>query len=258
MPTFNRRMAGGRSVSGNSEAPRSRRGNQSAQANTYWSGIQSARLGGDAIGGTGVLKTNVAGVDYFYTSFIATGQLIVTAPGTFEIYGFGGGGGGSGGNGYNAFGGGGQGGGNGTITRPLPVGSYTITIGSGGAGATAPSNYASSPGTASLFGADTIGSGGAGGVNGANNNANGAPGTDVSSFIGGGTLFKGAGGGNASTGLGGSGIGGNGASGTATAGSAAPNTASGGGGSAGSGQPQLQCGNAGVGGSGIVYVRWRV
>jgi hypothetical protein len=32
-------MAGGRSVSGNSEAPRSRRGNQSDQVNTYWSGI---------------------------------------------------------------------------------------------------------------------------------------------------------------------------------------------------------------------------
>ena len=38
MPTFNNFLLGGRSVSGNSEAPRSRRGN-TEQANTYWSGI---------------------------------------------------------------------------------------------------------------------------------------------------------------------------------------------------------------------------
>jgi hypothetical protein len=257
MPTFNNILRGGRSVSGNSEAPRSRRGNQTAQVDTYWSGL-SGRSGADGFGGTGVLQTTVNGVAYFYTSFLSTGSFTVTSAGIFEIYGFGGGGGGSGGNGYNAFGGGGLGGGNTTLTRLLSTGSYTITIGAGGAGATAPTNYASSAGTASLFVGDTVGSGGAGGVNGANNNNNGAAGIDVSAFIGGGSLFKGAGGGNASSGLGGSGIGGNGAAGTATAGSAAANTASGGGGSAGSGQPLLQCGNAGVGGSGIVYIRWRV
>jgi hypothetical protein len=38
MSSFNRVLLGGRSVSGNSEAPRSRRGN-TEQANTYWSGI---------------------------------------------------------------------------------------------------------------------------------------------------------------------------------------------------------------------------
>lgn len=259
MPTFNRQMDGGRSVSGNAKTPRSRRGNQTAQVDTYWSGLSGGAM---AIGGTGAALTTVGGVQYYWTSFLTTSALTVTSAGTFEFYSFGGGGGGSGGNGYNAFGGGGQGGGNGIITKNLSTGFYTITVGAGGFGATAPSNYASGAGSASYFANEnviggTFGAGGAGGVNGANNNANGAAGTDVSFFIGNGTLFKGAGGGNASSGLGGSGIGGNGAAGVATAGSAAANTASGGGGSAGSGQPLLQCGNAGVGGSGIVYVRWR-
>jgi hypothetical protein len=39
MPTFNRVLRGGRSVSGNAEAPRSSRGNSTAQVDTYWSGI---------------------------------------------------------------------------------------------------------------------------------------------------------------------------------------------------------------------------
>ena len=263
MPTFNNSLQGGRAVTGNALSPRSRRASTN-QANTYWSGISGTRTGGDAFGGTGVQTTTVGGVAYYYTSFISTGSFTVTSAGTFEVYSFGGGGGGSGGNGYNSFGSGGSAGGNGTITKNLGVGAYTITVGAGGNGATAPSNYSGSAGTSSYFGTDnsvagTYGAGGAAGVNHSpNNNANGASGTDVSAFIGGGTLYKGAGGGNSATGLGGSGIGGNGAGGTATAGSAANNTASGGGGSYGSGQPLLQCGNAGAGGSGIVYIRWRV
>lgn len=79
---------------------------------------------------------------------------------------------------------------------------------------------------------------------------NGAAGYDVSTFIGGSALYKGAGGGGSGSvtqGTGGSGVGTAGSTGTST--SAAANTASGaGGGNSASGN----------GGSGIIYIRWKV
>lgn len=88
----------------------------------------------------------------------------------------------------------------------------------------------------------------------ANVGGNGGAGFDVSAFIAGSALFKGAGGGGGAGttgGTGGSSIGGNGASGATNGTAAAANTASGGG-SRGS------SGTAGAGGSGIIYIRWKV
>ena len=255
-------MQGGRAVSGNALAPRSRRAN-TAQVNTYWSGIQSGRTGADGYGGTGVQQTSVGGVSYYYTSFIATGSFTVTSAGTFEIYSFGGGNGGTGDNGYNGWAAGGSGGSGGTITKTLSTGSYTITVGAGGGGG---QYTAGGTGGNSYFGTDnsvagTYGVGG-GAANGGSGNApnatglQGGAGTDVSSFIGGASLFKGAGG----TGrAGGAGINGAGA-GTVyptTGGTATANSAAGGGSARGSGQPSLNQGIGGAGADGIVYVRWR-
>ena len=256
MPTFNRILEGGRSVSGNADAPRSRRGNSTAQVDQYWSGLVGG--GTDAIGGIGASKST--GNGYRYLEFNSTGALTVTGAGIFQFYIFGGGGGGCTANGYNGFSQGGFAGSNTTITKVLGVGTYTITVGALGAGSV---GYgAPTAGGDSYFDTDITnkGAGGAVGTAGASGvrlNISGAAGTDVSSFIGGASLFKGAGGGNGNTGVGGSSIGGNGALYPTAGGSAAANTASGGGGQNGSGLPDFNITNAGNGGSGIVYVRWR-
>jgi hypothetical protein len=106
-----------------------------------------------------------------------------------------------------------------------------------------------------------LSSGGGGGGSGAvgvdstaNVGGNGGAGTDVSTFIGGSSLFKAAGGGgagNTTGGTGGSSIGGNGSFSSTNATAAGANTASGGGG-AGANR------TAAAGGSGIVYVRFKV
>jgi hypothetical protein len=255
MPTFNNFLRGGRAVAGNALDPRSRRAN-TAQADTYWSGVSSS--GPNAIGGIG--PSVATGNGYRYLQFNSTGALTVTGAGTFTIYSFGGGQGGGAGNGYNFFPPAGSGGGNGTITKVLSEGTYTITVGAGGA---ALSRNPVTAGTDSYFGTDntvggTYGVQGAGGAGGTGINGNGAAGTDVSPFIGGSSLFKGAGGGTANTGLGGSGVGGNGGGAALVpGGTAAANTASGGGSGAGAGQPTLEQGYGGGGGSGVVYVRWR-
>ena len=253
MPTFNRILEGGRSISSNADAPRSRRGN-TAQVDTYWSGLVGG--GTDAIGGIGPSKSTGSG--YRYLEFNSTGALTVTGAGSFQFYIFGGGGGGMQANGYNGFAAGGSAGSNTTITKVLGVGTYTVTVGAGGAGSTA---YASSAGGDSYFDNDIVnkGAGGAGGGAGGAGllNINGAAGTDVSTFIGGASLFKGAGGGNPTNGNGGSSIGGNGRTYPTSATSAAANTASGGGGANADGLPNFNILPAGSGGSGIVYVRWR-
>ena len=255
MPTFNRILEGGRSISGNADAPRSRRGN-TAQVDTYWSGLVGG--GTDAIGGIGPSKSTGGG--YRYLEFNSTGALTVTGAGTFEFYMFGGGGGGSQGNGYNGFAQGGFGSAGVTVTKTLSAGTYTVTVGAGGNPAT---GYASNQtaGGDSYFDTDITNKsvGGAKGVAGGGGlqNINGAAGTDVSPFIGGASLFKGAGGGNPASGNGGSSIGGNGRTYPSGGTSAAANTASGGGGSNGSGLPDFFILDAGAGGSGIVYVRWR-
>jgi hypothetical protein len=259
MTKFNRVLQGARAVTGNNLAPRSHRAGTN-QVNTYWSGLSGGRLGADAFGGTGVQSTTVSGVKYFYTSFTSTSAFTVTSGGSFDIYLFGGGGGGSQGNGYNGFSQGGFAPTGVQITKTLAVGTYSITVGALGAGAV---GYGSpSAGGDSYFDTDTTnksagGTGGVSGSSGARLNISGASGVDVSAFIGGASLFKGAGGGNGDSGSGGSGIGGNGGKWSGGGTSAAANTASGGGGSNGSGLPDFFCQNGGNGGSGIVYIRWR-
>ena len=96
-------------------------------------------------------------------------------------------------------------------------------------------------------GAGAAGSAGTSSVGGA-----GGAGIDVSTFIGGSSLFKAGGGGGSrvsgSGGAGGSSVGGAGASSVTGGGNAAANTGSGGGGGD----------SGGTGGSGIVYVRFKV
>jgi hypothetical protein len=255
MPTFNNFLRGGRAVTGNSLDPRARRAN-TAQADTYWSGVSQG--GTDAIGGIG--PSVATGSGYRYLQFNSTGALTVTGAGTFEFYLFGGGGGGSQGNGYNGFAQGGFGSTGVQVTKTLSPGTYTVTVGAGGNPST---GYATNntAGGDSYFDTDTTNksTGGAKGVAGASGllNINGAAGTDVSTFIGGSALYKGAGGGNPASGNGGSGVGGNGRTYPSGGTSAAANTASGGGGSNGSGLPDFFILDAGAGGSGIVYVRWR-
>ena len=106
-------------------------------------------------------------------------------------------------------------------------------------------------------GATSAGGGGGAGAVGANGAGNtggaGGAGYDVGSFISG-SLFKaggGGGGGNTTGGAGGSGVGGAGSGGGAGS-TAAANTGGGGGGNGASGQA------AGSGGSGIIYVRFKV
>lgn len=258
MPSFIRNTSGGKAISGGALAPRSRRGNTTAQVAAYWAG---GATGPDATGGIG--SPVATGTGYNYLQFNATGNLTVTSGGTFEFKIFGGGGGGAPGNGYNAFGRGGGKGGTGNITATLTPGTYLITIGGGGSGPTSPTVYSSTSGTASSVAGFTAGSEiGAGGGTGATGNTAGLDGagdagTQVNTFIGGSSLFKAAGGGNSRTGTGGSGIGGNGGNGSpGNATSAAANTASGGGGNGGSGLPDLFTGTGGNGGSGVVYVRW--
>ena len=120
------------------------------------------------------------------------------------------------------------------------------TFGGFAGGSTNAGNGAAGGGGTSAVGGNGVsGAGGAGGA-----------GYDVSSFISGGALFKGAGGGaggSSSAGAGGSSVGGAGST-NAAGGTAAANTASGGGGSSRSGGPH----SGGSGGSGICYIRFKV
>lgn len=98
-------------------------------------------------------------------------------------------------------------------------------------------------------GAGAVGSAGSGTTGGA-----GGAGYDVSTFIGGSSLFKAGGGGGSGSvtgGTGGSSVGGNGGTSGTNGAAAAANTGSGGGGA-------VTANTAGAGGSGIVYVRFRI
>ena len=132
----------------------------------------------------------------------------------------------------------------------------------GGAGGCSGGNYRAggngtsyNPSVSGFSGSDTAGGGGGGttAVGTAGGNGNGGAGYDVSAFITGSALIKGAGGGGGSSGLGGSSIGGAAAA-SGTAGSAAANTASGGGANGSSAGANA----SGSGGSGIVYIRFKV
>lgn len=226
------------------------RRSSAGQVNSLWVGSAPPPA---AIGGTGVVAVVVDGVLYNYTSFLSSSNLVVTSPGDFEFLLYGGAASGAAGNGYNAFGRGGAAGERLLSVIALTAGTYAMVIGAGAVAGV----YSINPGSAST-GAGLSAAGGvdSGSESGATN-ANGIVGTQVNTFIGGTSLFKGGGGGAADSGLGGSDIGGNGA-GYGTAGTAAANTASGGGGAGGSGQPDLLPGTPGSGGSGIIYVRWKV
>jgi hypothetical protein len=129
----------------------------------------------------------------------------------------------TGGSGFQGFAGG-------TNDGTSPLGN-----GGGGGGATA------------VGGNGSVATGGAGGA-----------GQEVNTFIAGSSLFKGGGGGGAggtTGGAGGSSVGGAGASGSAVGTAAAANTGSGGGGAGDNGTAQRAGGN---GGSGIVYIRFKV
>ena len=106
-------------------------------------------------------------------------------------------------------------------------------------------------------GASGAGGAGGAGVNPSGNNGGaGGIGYDVSTFIGGSSLFKGGGGGgggSSSGGAGGSSVGGAGST-SNTGATAGANTASGGGGNA----RTSPAGAAGLGGSGICYIRFKV
>jgi hypothetical protein len=255
-----------------------------AFANTY----------GTAAGGTAV---TISGVNYQYVSFTASGSFTPTSAGLFDVLVFGGGGGGGADNTY-AGGGGSGGilqqtiylntsaqtvtiGGGGAVDQcgnPSSIGSIPTAVtaaggssmvvvsgryqtvggmmGTGVGGQTGPTNSQGYTGglSASLAG------GGGGSTTAVGGNASssvggaGGAGFDVSAFIGGSALFKGAGGGGGGDntgGAGGSSIGGRGSSNTLTGTAAAANTASGGGSRASS--------NSGLaGGSGIIYIRWKV
>ena len=248
---------------------------------------------GTGTGGTGV----VAGpTGYNYTSFIASGTFTVTKAGLFDCLIFGGGGAGMYNNNYG--GGGGSGGisiqtiylsTNATVTiggggaqdgsgSPSSIGAIPNGIASAGGqynagivggllgaliggtqgaaqGSTNIQGYVGGNGTAAQAGGGGGSTTAAGSANVTTTGGAGAAGYDVSAFIGGSALYKGAGGGGGGTtgGAGGSSIGGTGGSGAGTPGSAAANTASGGGGR-GSGAPA----SGSTGGSGIIYIRWKV
>jgi hypothetical protein len=122
--------------------------------------------------------------------------------------------------------------------------------GSSSTGATNVQGYAGGNSTAATNGGGGGGTAAVGGNGSSSTGGNGGAGYDVSTFIGGAALFKGAGGGGSGSvtqGTGGSSVGGNASATNGVA--AAANTASGGG-----------AGNttSGAGGSGIVYIRWKV
>lgn len=254
-----------------------------AFANTY----------GTASGGTAV---TIGGVNYQYVSFTATGSFTPTTAGLFDVLIFGGGCGGMAYGAFG--GGGGAGGIlQQTIYLPASATTVSVGAGGSGTGnysavGSIPTAVSASGGSMSYLGlfngigvlggyagasdaapsvgqnntqgyqggASTTGSAGGGGgttaqgsVGSTNTGGAGGAGFDVSAFIGGSALFKGAGGGGGGVsvgGAGGSGVGGTGQSGSSGGSAAAANTASGGGGRANT--------VAYNGGSGIVYIRWKV
>jgi hypothetical protein len=246
---------------------------------------------GVATGGTSSSIT-VGGINYTLLTFTSDANLVVSTAGLFDVFLIGGGGGS-----WNNAGGSGPGG-IATSTIYLPAATHAVDVGAGGAGNTvglsstigvttlgahvAPiaigGGFGGTPitGCGSQGGAGAVGvipsmnpfSGGAantnaggggagGGGNGGAAPSNGVggaggPGFDVSVFIGGSTLLKCGGGGGGATvtgGAGGTGGGGVGASNTG-AGAGVANTGGGAGG--------IWFGTVQAGGSGIVYVRFKV
>jgi hypothetical protein len=238
---------------------------------------------GAATGGTAISPDpTIDGIVYRVLQFTGDGTLTVTKAGLFDVMVCAGGGSG----GIDGGGGNGAGGGAGAlvISTLYIDANKAVTVGAGGAGSSTysrngtgscigtllgsagggggggfqeNSGYAGKAGGSGGgafggrevgiavmgFGGNVGGSGGGGGAGAAGGAANGGAGVEINTFIGGSSLFKAGGGGGRPSGTGGSSIGG-------AAGSAASaNTASGGGGGASAGSN---------GGSGIVYVRFKV
>lgn len=253
-----------------------------------------ANVYGTASGGTAV---TISGQAYQYVAFTSTGSFTPTSAGLFDVLIFGGGGGGGADNTYWGGGGSGGISqqtiylNTGAQTVTIGAGGATDQCGNPSSLGSIPTAVAAAGGSSNIVtsgryqtiggmmgqgvggqngvtniqgyigGASSTNAGGGGGSTtavGGNASANaggaGGAGYDVSTFIGGSALYKGAGGGGGGNnfgGAGGSGIGGTGASSTTNATAAAANTASGGGSRATTNSGQ-------AGGSGIVYIRWKV
>lgn len=259
---------------------------------------------GVATGGNGTSTATISGTNYRILEFTATGSLVISTAGRFDIGAVMGGGGGIAGNaGFPDLANGGAGGG-GWFQESinLAAGTVTITVGAGGAvGAAGNASGLSTrlfriggapaqDGAVQTFGICGCGStrqvgtgglnfgdflgrvggtgptgntnlsagggGGAGGVGGTGSGGtggNGGAGYDVSAFIGGSARLLGGGGGSCGRTTGGTGTngGGNGAS---VAGAGTNGTANTGGGAGSS----IGSGAGATGGSGIVFVRFRV
>ena len=252
------------------------------------SAVQSvyAEVYGTATGGIGSpTAVTIGGINYKYLTFNSTGTLTVTKSGLFDAIVIAGGGNGGWTNTGGTSGGGGGSGGLVNTTIYLSA-NQTVTIGAGQAGSAGGNAWAgfgtaSSIGTlvfatggggggtdsgafsgqgASSGGKGNVGVvgtyiigqgnsgsgttwGGGGGFSAAGSGVNGGLGYDMANFIGGSTLLVAGGGG----GLGGSGSSGGGNQGN-------PGTANTGGGSGG----QTYGGATSNGGSGVVYIRFKV
>jgi hypothetical protein len=263
-----------------------------------WGKPASAGIGvkdgyGTASGGT---ATTVGPVAYEYVEFTGNGSFTPTSAGLFDVLIFGGGSGGNADSAYS--GGGGSGGisqqtiylntGSQTVTiggggatdasgNPSSIGAIPSAIAAAGGvygsnvgryiniGAFSGQTSTNSVGVNNIQGyaggTSAFQAGGGGGSTTAvGGNASsqvggaGAAGFDVSAFIGGSALYKGAGGGGGGEttgGAGGSSIGGRGSSSSLAATTPAANTASGGG-------SRQNANGATAGGSGIIYIRWKV
>jgi hypothetical protein len=249
---------------------------------------------GTASGGT---ATTVSSVAYEYVQFTGNGSFTPTAAGLFDVLIFGGGGGGGEDNTYWGGGGSGgilrqtiylntgsqtvTIGGGGAVDQcgnPSSIGSIPTAVAAAGGssnivtsgryqtiGGMMGQGVGGQNGVTNIQGfiggsSASLAGGGGGSTTVAGGNAStdtggaGGAGFDVSAFIGGSALYKGAGGGgggNTTGGAGGTGGGGRGSSNTLTGTAGSANSGSGGGSRASS--------NLGAsGGSGIIYIRWKV
>jgi hypothetical protein len=212
MPSFIRNTSGGKAISGGSLAPRSRRGNNTDQVNSYWSG------GGDiftiATGGT-INNYTVGGLNYKSHTFTSGSNFVVSQVGTnptIDVVIVAGGGGGG-----TDRGGGGGAGGMQTATQTISATTYSVTVGTGG-------SANGGQGGNSVFNGVTSSGGGHAGWCCYANPSNGGSGGGCSANGGctGGTGISGqgnAGGNTPGTGWMGSGGGGKGAAGVAADGS---------------------------------------
>ena len=158
MPSFITNLSGGKAISGGALAPRSRRGNSTAQVASYWSGGEVGYI--IATGGTENTYI-VGGITYKSHKFTSSGTFTVTQLGStpqVDVLVIAGGGGGGG----DRAAGGGAGGFRTNTQTLVSATGYTVTVGTGGPYATPTTRG----GNSSFVGATTITStgGGSGGM----------------------------------------------------------------------------------------------